>query len=39
MTDKPRPGAPRASPAALADGLGFDPDRALKNDHENASRL
>jgi len=37
MTDKPRRDAPRASPTAPADGLGFDLDRALKKDHENAS--
>ncbi len=31
MTEKPRRDAPRASPATLAGGLGFDLDRALKS--------
>jgi S1-C subfamily serine protease len=31
MTEKPRRDAPRASPATLASGLGFDLDRALKS--------
>ncbi len=31
MTDRPRRDAPRASPHKLADGLGFDLDRALRS--------